>query len=151
MQLEPKVIIAPEDVAVFRAQLKAESLPYEDLTDGEHVLIGYYDKEQLVGTGAIETYGNYGLLRSVSISKAHQGNQLGSKVTYHLIEKARLQKLKGLYLLTETARDFFLKIGFEIVDRSAVAPEVQASSEFAHVCPVSAVCMYLEFPENCRC
>ncbi|MEQ8364924.1 MAG: arsenic resistance N-acetyltransferase ArsN2 [Cyclobacteriaceae bacterium] len=145
----PIDINTSEHLEAFTAQLKTAGLPYEDLSKEEHVLIGYYENEQLIGTGGIEIYENYGLIRSVSISAPNRGKKLGSKIAYHLIDKAKEKDLTGLYLLTETAKDFFLKIGFEVVDRNAVVKPVQASSEFSHVCPVTATCMYLHLQQSC--
>lgn len=139
----PVDINAPEYLEAFTGQLKTAGLPYEDLSSEEHVLIGYYEDGKLIGTGGIEIYENYGLIRSVSITAAHRGKKLGSKIAYHLIDKANEKNLTGLYLLTETAKDFFLKIGFEVIDRNKVVKPVHASSEFSHVCPVTATCMYL--------
>ncbi|MFZ1806841.1 MAG: arsenic resistance N-acetyltransferase ArsN2 [Cyclobacteriaceae bacterium] len=140
----PVDINTPEYLEAFTGQLKTAGLPYEDLSTEEHVLIGYYEDDKLIGTGGIEIYGNYGLIRSVSITAHNRGKKLGSQIAQHLIDKAKEKKLTGLYLLTETAKDFFLKIGFEVIDRNDVAKPVHASSEFSHVCPVTATCMYLQ-------
>lgn len=145
----PVDINTPEYLEAFTEQLKTAGLPYEDLSKEKHVLIGYYENEKLIGTGGIEIYDDYGLIRSVSITAANRGKKLGTQIAYHLIDKAKEKNLTGLYLLTETAKDFFTKIGFETIDRNAVAKPVQASSEFSHVCPVTATCMYLQLKKSC--
>lgn len=145
----PVDINTPEYFEAFTGQLKTAGLPYEDLNTEEQVLIGYYENDNLIGTGGIEIYGNYGLIRSVSITANNRGKKLGTQIAYHLIDKAKEKKLTGLYLLTETAKDFFTKIGFETIHRDAVAKPVQASSEFSHVCPVTATCMYLHLQQSC--
>lgn len=147
--ITPRVISDPECFQAFLDMLKLAGLPYEDLDKDKHLLVGYYDNEKLIGTGAMEIYGDYGLLRSVSILEEMRGKKLGSKITYHLIEHAKLSSLKGLYLLTETAKDFFEKIGFELIDRNMAVEEIKASSEFTHVCPTSAACMYLDLHRKC--
>lgn len=141
--MQPKVIDNPVAFNSFKESLASAGLPHEDLNVNDHLLIGYYDMDSLIGTGGLEIYGDYALLRSVSIVSQNRGKRLGSEIAYHLIEKAKGMELKGIYLLTETARDFFVKIGFKVIDRNAVAEEVKASAEFSHVCPASAVCMYL--------
>lgn len=139
----PLSIKTPDQWETFTDQLKTVGLPYEDLSDKNHLLVGYYEGDELIGTGGIEIYGDFGLIRSVSITAANRGKNLGTQITHHLINEARKKELKGLYLLTETAKDFFLKIGFELISRDEVAKPVLASSEFSHVCPVTAACMYL--------
>lgn len=147
--ITPRIISDQQCFQEFLDQLKLSGLPFEDLDKDQHLLVGYYENEKLIGTGAMEIYGDYGLLRSVSITEAMRGKKLGSKITYHLIEHARLSSLKGLYLLTETAKGFFEKIGFELIDRNKAVAEIKNSSEFRHVCPASAVCMYLDLQRAC--
>lgn len=145
----PKEINSPANFEAFTNQLKIAGLPFEDLKDGNQILFGYFQDNLIIGTGGIEIYENHGLIRSVSVSARNRGKQLGSRIAYHLIDKAREKNLHGLYLLTETAKDFFLKIGFEIISRDAVAKPVLRSSEFSHVCPVTATCMYLNLQRAC--
>ena len=147
--ITPRVISGPGCFKAFLDQLKLSGLPFEDLDKDKHLLVGYYDKEKLIGTGAMEIYGDYGLLRSVSIIEAMRGKKLGSKIAYHLIERAKLSDLRGLYLLTETAKDFFEKIGFEVIDRNSAVEEIRNSPEFTHVCPASAVTMYFDLKRRC--
>jgi N-acetylglutamate synthase-like GNAT family acetyltransferase len=41
--------------------------------------------------------------------------------------------VRRIYLLTETASDFFAaKFGFRVVDRTTVSPQVAGSETFAH-------------------
>ncbi len=147
--MTPRVISEPECFEAFRAQLKLAGLPYEDLDKDKHLLVGYYRDEELIGTGGMEIYGDYGLIRSISITASNRGKKLGSKIAFHLIDKAKESELKGIYLLTETAKDFFLKIGFEEVDRDLTPESLRNSSEFAHVCPASATCMYFDLNSKC--
>jgi len=149
IDINPVVISDQECFNAFRNQIKAAGLPFEDLDKDKHLLIGYYRNDELVGTGGMEVYGEHGLIRSVSVSPQHRGKKLGLKIALHLIAKAKESELKGLYLLTETAKDFFLKIGFEVIDREQAPSDVKKSTEFLHVCPASAVCMHLPLPECC--
>jgi amino-acid N-acetyltransferase len=43
--------------------------------------------------------------------------------------------------LTETADKYFNKKGYRAIAREQVPEQIKASSEFNHVCPVSAVVM----------
>lgn len=149
INLTPKVISDQECFSAFLHQLKMAGLPFEDLDKDKHLLVGYYENENLIGTGGVEIYGDFGLLRSVSVVGNYKGKKIGSKITMHLIDKAKESNLKGLYLLTETAPDFFQKFGFDVTGREHVANEVKNSKEFTHVCPVSAVCMYLHLESQC--
>lgn len=106
-----------------------------------HILIGYYEDDKLIGTGALELFGQYALLRSLAVKDALRGHKLGSRITDELIDIAREKKVSKIYLLTETARLFFKRKGFVEIDRKDVPAEVQGSSEFSGVCSDTAVCM----------
>jgi N-acetylglutamate synthase-like GNAT family acetyltransferase len=57
---------------------------------------------------------------------------------------ARAGGLTHLYLLTETAKDFFLKRGYHVVPRAAAPTALQTTAEFKSLCPASAICMHKE-------
>lgn len=144
MEIASRLIKDPKSFEAFRALLKSAGLPYEDLNYTDHILLGFYDGENMIGTGALEVYGNYALLRSLSVNDAVRGRSIGSKITDELIEEARKKKIKNIYLLTESARLFFKRKGFKDTPRENAPAEVKASTEFSQVCSDSAVCMAYE-------
>lgn len=148
MDLTYRIIDDQESFDAFREQLKASDLPADDLQLNKDLLIGYFEGNELAGTGGLEIHGNYGLLRSLSVKLGIRGRSVGTHITEHLIDEARRRNLKGIYLLTETARGFFLKKGFKDVSRESAPEELKASSEFSTVCSSSAVCMFLDLNEN---
>jgi amino-acid N-acetyltransferase len=143
MELTYKLIDDTESFEAFRSLLKASNLPADDLNFKRDLLVGYYEGDALVGTGGLEIHGNYGLLRSLSVKLGIRGKSVGTTITEYLLNEAKKKKLKAIYLLTETAGNFFRKKGFTDVPREQVPQEVKASSEFSQVCPETAVVMYL--------
>jgi amino-acid N-acetyltransferase len=112
--------------------------------------VGYFEGNVLVGTGGLEVYGDYGLLRSLSVKLGIRGKSVGSNLTEYLIEEAKLRKLKAIYLLTESARGFFQKHGFTDIPRDSVPEPLKVSSEFANVCPATATAMVLDISAHHR-
>ncbi|MFZ6008703.1 MAG: arsenic resistance N-acetyltransferase ArsN2 [Bacteroidota bacterium] len=143
MDLTYKMINDPESFEAFRSLLKSSNLPADDLDFKKDLLVGYYEGGALVGTGGLEIYGAYALLRSLSVRMGIRGKSVGTAITEYLLTEAKKKNLKGIFLLTETAHGFFLKKGFKDVPRDKVPDEVKASSEFSHVCPTTAAVMYL--------
>ena len=139
-----KLITDTESFEAFRSLLKASDLPADDLDYKRDLLVGYYEGDALVGTGGLEIYGPYALLRSLSVKMGIRGKAVGSTMTEYLLDEAKKRKLKGVYLLTTTAHGFFLKKGFKDVTREAVPEEVKRSAEFSKLCPQSAAVMCLE-------
>lgn len=143
MELTYKLIRDAESFEAFRSLLKASNLPADDLDYKKDLLVGYYEGDDLVGTGGLEVHGPYALLRSLSVKLGIRGKSVGTTITAFLLDEAKKQKIKSIYLLTETARGFFQKKGFTDVPRDRVPEEIKVSSEFAHVCPATAVVMVL--------
>lgn len=148
MESPLKTIHDEDGFQAFRSLLKSSSLPSDDLDYKKDLLVGYYEDGAMVGTGGLEIYGDYGLLRSLSVKLGTRGKALGTAITEYLIEQAKNRNLKSIYLLTETAQGFFIRKGFTNVSRNEVPDELKASSEFSHVCSESAVAMRLPLSGN---
>jgi amino-acid N-acetyltransferase len=133
-----------EDLESVRALVAACGLPVAGLAD--QFATGFvvaHRAGRLVGCAGLEAYGAYGLLRSVAVDTALRGTGLGVALTWDRIIEARRRGLRSLWLLTTTAAAFFPRLGFQRVDRVDAPPDIQASPEFATVCPSTAVCMQL--------
>jgi amino-acid N-acetyltransferase len=96
---------------------------------------------EIIGTGGLEFFTDYALLRSVAVNSAQRGRGIGQGIVQELLLMAKLKPVIEVYLLTETAHDFFVKLGFSDVPRDAVPESIKESTEFSSVCPVSAACM----------
>jgi amino-acid N-acetyltransferase len=142
-----RIVNDEQNYQAFRSLLKSSSLPADDLKIKKDLLVGYYEDGAMVGTGALEVYGDYALLRSLSVKLGTRGKALGTVITEHLIAEAKKQKLKGIYLLTETAHGYFLRKGFQDVPRDKVPDPLKASSEFLHVCKDTAAAMHLDITD----
>jgi amino-acid N-acetyltransferase len=148
MDLTYKLIDDVQSFDAFRSLLKSSNLPADDLDFHKDLLVGYFEGSALVGTGGLEVYGPYGLLRSLSVKLGIRGKSVGTNICEYLIDEAKHRKLKAIYLLTETASGFFLKRGFNEVPREHVPQELKASSEFTSVCPTTAMAMVLDLAND---
>lgn len=104
------------------------------------------DAGRIVGCAALERYGSVALLRSVAVHPSRRGEGLGQRLTAAALDKARRDGIRKIYLLTETAGDFFPRFGFRPIARDAVDAAVRESVEFTTTCPASALAMALEIP-----
>ena len=96
---------------------------------------------QLVASAGLELYGRQALLRSVVVAPQLQGTGLGRRMTDQVLALAQTRGIAQVYLLTETARDFFARFGFCLIERADVPDEVQLSQEFSMACAQNAVVM----------
>ena len=134
----------PEDIQAILDLLKKESLCVEGVEKHLNNFLSLYSNEILIGTVGLEIYGNKALLRSLAVDKLHQNKGYGKKLCSEIIEKARLENITELYLLTTTAPKFFETIGFVRIPRDSADENVKTSEEFLSLCPASAVCMMLK-------
>jgi amino-acid N-acetyltransferase len=136
----------PADLGPICALLAANDLP----TNGVAEALGYTlvarSGEEVAGCVALEVYGPYALLRSLAVAESKRGKGLGMQLSRALLELAAQLSITQLYLLTETAANFFPRLGFRPVDRSRIPAEVLEAEEFTTLCPVSALAMVVDLP-----
>jgi len=130
-----------EDLNLIEKLLKENDLPYEDIGSKIDCIFKAYTSSGMVGIGGVQIYGKYGLLRSLVIEESFRGKGYGKEFYSKLMDYARMQGVKELYLLTLTAADFFEKFGFERINRQTVPESISQTTEFMSLCPVTAVCM----------
>ena len=130
------------DLAGVRRLLADAQLPVDGLEDqfpAAYAVAG--PPHALVGAAGVEVHGLCGLLRSVVVAPAARGTGLGKALVADRLAWARAAGLREVYLLTTTAPDFFAALGFARLERAAAPPAIQASREFASVCPGTSVLM----------
>ena len=125
----------PGDTPAAEALLSAAGLPIEGAAEALSALgvVGRVGN-RIVATAAVERYDDSGLLRSVAVDVRDRGSGLGREIVGAAEALARREGIHELYLLTETAVDWFPRLGYEPVDRGAAEAAVGASVEFTTVC-----------------
>ena len=122
--------------------LSAAGLPTTDLPSGrlEHFW-GCGNPDKPNGIVGLEIHGPYGLLRSLVVDEAYRNRGCAKALVSALERYARLEGLSCMYLLTETAEQFFSSLGYEVVARSEVPDPIRATREFSGLCPHDAAVM----------
>jgi amino-acid N-acetyltransferase len=128
--------------------LASQKLPVEDLPDHLNNFWIVEDKGEVIGVVGLELHPPFGLLRSLAVLPDYRNLGIGNMLVSAVEEQAIKLELKGIYLLTETAKSYFEKRGYVVVDRDKVHDPVKQSSEFSHVCPVSAAAMQKKIAEG---
>lgn len=132
------------DVSVMLALLAQHRLPAAGLEGHIETALVAREEGRVVGCAAVEVYGTAGLLRSVAVEASRRGGGIGTALVRAALELARARGIAELYLLTETARDYFARFGFRVAARAEVAEAVRRSAEFAEACAESAIVMVRE-------
>ena len=132
---------APTDLPAILELLAASKLPRAGIEAHVASALVARDDSGIVGSAALELYGGAALLRSVAVATERRGQGLGAALTVAALDLARRRGVRTVYLLTETAGQFFPKFGFIAITRAQVEPAVLESPEFTTACPKSAMVM----------
>jgi amino-acid N-acetyltransferase len=124
------------------ALLAEASLPREGVAEHFNEFLVAREAGQVTGAVGMECYGESVLLRSLVIAPSRRQQGLGRALAAQLLDQARRRGATRVFLLTETAPDFFARLGFQRIARDEADAAVQASGEFQSCCPQSAVCMW---------
>jgi len=128
----------PTDLPATECLLHSNGLPTAGLELAIGTAVVARADHRIVGCAAIEIYGSAGLLRSVCVERGHRGVGLGRRLVQRAEAVARHRRVDELFLLTETAADWFPRLGYEPDCRESAPGPLQASPEFTGACPVSA-------------
>ncbi|MGB3940798.1 MAG: arsenic resistance N-acetyltransferase ArsN2 [Candidatus Manganitrophaceae bacterium] len=131
----------PADLESVRKLLSEAALPVEDIAGLlPHFLLAKQGG-RVIGCIGLEPRGELALLRSLAVAFSFRGRGIGRALCDRMINRARGQGIKTLYLLTTTAEGFFLQQGFFRIDREGVPAEIRSTEEFKSLCPETAVCL----------
>jgi amino-acid N-acetyltransferase len=138
----PLIIRSRPPRAAAVTLLEAQGLPFSDIT-AEHLEHFLYAGSDASPTGmvGVEIYGAVGLLRSLVVADYARTQGLGSALVQQAESYAAARQVSALYLLTTTAEKFFQRRGYQRVDRTRGPPAIQATVEFASLCPASSAFM----------
>lgn len=151
MSMEPVLIeLLPSHLLEIRAQLRGAGLPLDDIDEPGRRFYRLELAGAPIGWAGLQAYGTDALLRSIVIADHLRGQSRGRLLVSTIATEARQLGVERLWLLTTTAAGFFIKLGFDTVRREAAPAAIQASREFASICPASATCMMLSLMDDPR-
>ena len=140
---------SPKDEPWIRQLLILCGLPQEDITP-KHLPHFWVIREggEVIGVVGLEIFGRLALLRSLGVDPRFRKRGLAQQLTQKAEKYAASLGIEELYLLTTTAESFFLKRGYQRIERTFAPPEIRGTAEFQGLCPVSSVCMIKQLRGN---
>lgn len=108
----------------------------------------------LVATAGLEVYKDAAVLRSVAVLPEYQRQNLDDGLVRAVINFADRRNIRKLFLFTQTAGEFFKKIGFRPISRENIDERCKSSKQFKSMCPKESSVMELdvkEFFNNIHC
>jgi amino-acid N-acetyltransferase len=122
--------------------LSAANLPTKDIT--EPLLRNfwvYVAQDKMIGVVGLELLDGVALLRSLAVDSAHRNRGMGTELARYAEQMAAEQNVRELYLLTNSAQEFFESRGYKRISRQSAPPEVRGTREFSELCPASSLLM----------
>jgi amino-acid N-acetyltransferase len=136
--------VTPDDLNAVQALLRSNNLPFEDCDDHLLNFIGIAQDNQIIAIGGFEHVGRFALLRSVAVDSQFRGLGLALCLIENILGKLRFLNVEAVYILTETADQYFSPLGFKVIGRDKVPVEIQTTQQCQTLCPASAIAMRLE-------
>ncbi|MCX5746304.1 MAG: GNAT family N-acetyltransferase, partial [Proteobacteria bacterium] len=134
------------DMASVRALLGSAGLASEPARDeqfGSYVVLR--NERGVVGSVALEVHGDDAILRALAVDPEARGAGYGWMLADMALSQARWRGVRRIYLLTESASDFFAaKFGFRVVDRSTLSKAVAHSETFTRSATSGQVAMRVD-------
>ena len=138
MRFRPAIDLDSPDIAQL---LTAYDLPASDIAEHLHNFIVVEDETGLIAVGGYEDCDQYGLIRSFAVKPDYKGQRIAERIFDQLTEAATDSGKQRFYLLTTSASDYFLRLGFAICERDEVPECIKATKQFSELCPGSATVM----------
>lgn len=130
------------DLPAIGEILENAALPFSDIGTAHLPDFLVVEKDSaIVGCVGIERYGRDALLRSLAVDASRQGTGQGRHLVEAIETHAKQTGISHLFLLTTSASGFFEDHGYREIARDAVPEALHHSTQFAKMCPASAVCM----------
>lgn len=121
-----------DTMPAIRALLESVNLPTDDASDDQAGSFFYLRNEHgITGLVGLSVLGEDSILHSLAVAPGQRGSGYGWMLADVAVQFARQRGCRRIYLLTQTASDFFAaKLGFRVVDRSTVSPGVANTTTF---------------------
>jgi UDP-N-acetylmuramate: L-alanyl-gamma-D-glutamyl-meso-diaminopimelate ligase len=134
-----------EDMPAVRMLLAVTGLEEPARDDQRGSFFVLRNEAGTVGCVALEVFDDDAILRALVVDPSFRGAGYGWMLADMAVSQARWRGVRRIYLLTETAGDFFAaKFGFRVVDRSTLSKRVAASETFARPAGAHQVAMRLD-------
>lgn len=132
-----------DDVPKIETLLRKNKLPTDGVEKHFSNFIIAVENDKPVGAVGLEIYDETALFRSLVVDRDFRSQQIGKALIERIKTHALANKVKELYLLTTTAKDYFLRLGFAETERNNAPQHILNTEEFKSLCPSSAICMLL--------
>lgn len=128
------------DIAQIKELLRVTHLPTVGAKKAADCFL-IADNGQVIGILGVLYEGEKALLRSFAVSPLYRCKGIGGLLLTAMLQELKTQNIQEVYLLTETAADYFKRIGFGEIARKAMPENLLKESGLDQACPCSSKCL----------
>ena len=128
------------DLEVIQGLLTGSGLPIVGL-EGYIKQFLVAEQNQVIGVIGVHYGRRIALLRSFVVNVQERKCGVGMSLVKQALDHIKSQGIGEVYLLTETAVDYFKKIGFLKINREQMPMDLLEESGLKDACPCSSYCM----------
>ena len=130
-----------DDISAITSLLQNCELPIVNIEKQVNDFIVAKQQNCLVGTlGVVYDNNENVLLRSFAVTKKNRSQGIGKELIQTMLAVMEKKKILNVFLLTETAAEYFMKIGFHEIQRSEIPDILLSKSGLDKACPCSSKC-----------
>lgn len=123
------------------AALGKAGLPADDIETSGPLFWRFENDDTPVGFGGLEVFGDQALLRSVVTLPPVRGRGIGSAIVASLETEAFARSCRDIWATTDTAANFFTRLGYRACERTEAPKAIRATAQFARADAGSAICL----------
>jgi amino-acid N-acetyltransferase len=135
---------AADELPQIKALLEASQLPASDIDLNKQLFLVALHDQVVVGIIAQEVYDNSALLRSFAVDANFRNRKIGELLYREAVVQSKQKGIDHLFLLTTTADRYFDRLNWQRIGRDEVPDAISGTTEFASLCPVSAIVMKID-------
>lgn len=130
----------PEDLGAIKVLLAVCLLPSHDESDGRSTFFVAESERGIIGVCGIEQCeGSVALLRSLGVMPGYRKQRIGRRLIHRAISHVQDRGIERLFVLTESATDYFQNSGFIAQERKSAPNELKGSLSLGGHTPSSAL------------
>ncbi len=136
------------DLAELESLLQKNDLPVCGLSECRQDFFVAVQGQRLIGSIGLVNSGQDGLLRSLAVALDCRGEGVAGKLLKKALAKARAAGLQELYLLTGTAKEYFLRKGFKQLERTLLPDGILKAAGMENACFACRDCLKISLKDE---
>jgi N-acetylglutamate synthase-like GNAT family acetyltransferase len=126
------------------AALAKAGLPAEDIESPGPLFWRFENDDTPVGFGGLEIFDDQALLRSVVTLPPVRNRGIGTAIVTLLEDEARIRTCRAVWVITEKAADFFIRLGYHSCERAEAPKPIREATPFVRNAKAAAMTKRLD-------